>query len=103
MRDGARLITSTRDGTHLVLHASTLLIVNARQRLSHLHQCATVPVSPLSYPHLCVTAPVFPHFIYTQERSAHLRFSSMRDGAHLFFVSSTSMHVGARLVHIYAQ
>jgi hypothetical protein len=47
-RDGARLITSTRDGTHLVLRAGALLIVNARQRPSHLRQCATVPTSPLS-------------------------------------------------------
>jgi hypothetical protein len=97
-----RPILSMRDGAYLVLRVSTLP-VNARQRLSHLCQMRNGARLVLRVSALLVNARQRLIFVYAQERSVHLRFSSMHDGAHLFLVLSTSMCVGARLVHTYAQ
>jgi hypothetical protein len=59
-RDGASLIMSTRDGAHLVLRVSALLIPYARQCSSHLCQCATA-LSHLVYARWCISRPVCQH------------------------------------------
>jgi hypothetical protein len=96
-----RLTLSMRNGAYLVLRVSTLP-VNARQRPSHLRQMCNSARLVLCVSALLVNERQCLIFIYAQERSVHLRFSSIHDGAHLFLVLSTSMRIGTRLVHIYA-
>jgi hypothetical protein len=72
MRDGARLITSMRDGAPLISHLARphpSHHVYVQRRTSHLTSCAFAPVSS----------------------------TSMRDGARLFLILSTSLRDGTCL------